>query len=633
MLPVEKLNVQDLLIMKFFKITILLTVLMAMVGCGSQGTISSMTTSALEERVQQLVFAGELEQAVQAYTQLINRSSSSTRSQYLTDGSRVLIQLQNYTLARRWLNRAHTASTPAQEQQVFLLLAEIDILENNASAAIETLKNISQPYTDDVIAAIQAIRGRALFTMGHVQEALSTLVQREFSLKKNSQILDNHRIIWAGLTGQDQEAVPATTGDPTIDGWLTLQPIALASQTNPLGLRENLLEWRESHLDHPAARILILDLLIGSRSSQKNLEQIAILLPFSGTQQTIARAIRDGFIAAHFNNSLLMAADSGATLKFYDTNLMGPEEAYFRAQIDGADFVVGPLLKPELQEIINSVGFVPTLALNSIENEQKIPTHIYQFALAPEDEAREIARHAISNGASKAIAIIQNSDWGLRLLSSFREEFETLGGELTQFRGYDPNTQDFSAAITTLLNISQSNQRHQRLAANLALPLGFEPRRRQDIDMIFVAADARAGRLLFPQLRFYYAGDIPTYATSAIHESAQNEPDLNGAFFPDTPSVLLENEAILELKKSLQIHWPQRTSPPWTRFYGFGFDAYRLVPLLYDEAAELSSVNTLSGELNLGKDRRIHRELPFAQFRNGKPFSLESSAPLQYAEK
>ena len=627
MLPGEKLNVQDLLIMKPFKITILLTILAVMVGCGSQGPISSLSPDALEERAQQLVLSGNLDQAVQIYTQLINSSNDSARSRFLIDGSRVLIQLQNYTLASRWLNRARTTSSVKQEQQVFLLLAEIDILVDSPTAALETLKNIPQPYTDEIIAAIQIVRGSAFFKMGRVEEAISTLVQRELSLKENSQILDNHRIIWAGLMEQEQEAMLSTAENSIIDGWLKLQSIALASKTNPLGLRTNLLEWRESHLDHPAAQILILDLLMASQSMHKNLRQIAILLPFSGAQQAIARAIRDGFMAAHFNHSLLAAEENKTTLKFYDTGLMGPEEAYFRAQIDGADFIVGPLLKPELQEIINNTGFVPTLALNSIESEQLTTSHIYQFALAPEDEAREVARHAISNGSLKAVAIIQNSDWGLRLLSSFREEFESLGGELIQFRGYDLDTQDFSNSITTLLNISESNQRHQRLVANLALPLGFEPRRRQDIDMIFVAADASAGRLLFPQLRFHYAGNIPTYATSAIHESVLNEPDLNGVVFPDTPWVLLESKENLELKQSLETYWPQRRSPPWARFYGFGFDAYRLVPLLYEEKIELSSIDTLSGTLSLDQNRRISRGLPLAQFRNGRPFSINSPTP------
>ena len=121
MLPGEKLNVQDLLIMKPFKITILLTILAVMVGCGSQGPISSLSPDALEERAQQLVLSGNLDQAVQIYTQLINSSNDSARSRFLIDGSRVLIPLQNYTLASRWLNRARPTSRGKQEQQVFLL--------------------------------------------------------------------------------------------------------------------------------------------------------------------------------------------------------------------------------------------------------------------------------------------------------------------------------------------------------------------------------------------------------------------------------------------------------------------------------------------------------------------------------
>src|SRR3970040_838775 len=97
-------------------------------------------------------------------------------------------------------------------------------------------------------------------------------------------------------------------------------------------------------------------------------------------------------------------------------------------------------------------------------------------------------------------------------------EFEALGGELLQFSGYDPNLQDFSAPITALLNIARSNQRYRRLAANLGTPIQFEPRRRQDVDLIFLAADSGTGRRLGPQLRVHFAGDIPTYATSAIFE-------------------------------------------------------------------------------------------------------------------
>ncbi len=90
--------------------------------------------------------------------------------------------------------------------------------------------------------------------------------------------------------------------------------------------------------------------------------------------------------------------------------------------------------------------------------------------------------------------------------------------------------------------------------------------------------------------------------------------------------MLLEDDATLELKTSLETYWPQRTSPPWTRFYGFGFDAYRLVPLLYNQPEGFSSVSALSGELSLGEDGRVRRRLPFAQFRNGRPLPIEEDA-------
>ena len=598
-----------------------LACLAALAGCSTQGPTLSTDLRTLEEQARQLVAGGELEEAVGVYAQLIDASAGSTRSGFLAAGARVLLDMGDFGGARRWLLRARSGATPAQAQQLLVLLAEVDISEGRPDAALDTLERVSQPASEGLLAAVAAARGRALFGLGRVAEAVTTLVERERWLDDAARLLDNHRLIWAGLTGQPSAGPVAATGDPLIDGWLALQPIAVASRTDPFGLRENLPRWRQAHPNHPAAQALVQALLAESRRSQGYPAQIAVLLPFSGVQQSVARVVRDGFIAAHLS-SAAARADGGTILKFYDTTLLGPQEAYVRAQADGADFVVGPLLKPELEAVMGSAGLIPTLALNSIETQQPVPSNLYQFALAPEDEAREVARHAVANGATRAVALIQNSDWGQRLLGSFRDELESLGGQLLQYRTYDSGSQDFSSTITMLLNIERSNQRRQRLAANLGMALGFEPRRRQDVDLIFVAADASAGRLLVPQLRFHYAGDIPTYATSAVHESHASDLDLNGVVFPDTPWVLLEDESTRELKTSLQTYWPQRSAPPWVRFYGFGFDAYRLIPLLYNQPEAFSAVSALSGELSLAEDGRVRRRLPFAQFRDGRPLPI-----------
>ena len=69
-----------------------------------------------------------------------------------------------------------------------------------------------------------------------------------------------------------------------------------------------------------------------------------------------------------------------------------------------------------------------------------------------------------------------------------------------------------------ILRISDSRARHKRLESILGTKLEFEPRRRADLEFIFAPAQASMERLLRPQLRFHYAGDVPTYATSDAFE-------------------------------------------------------------------------------------------------------------------
>ncbi len=354
------------------------------------------------------------------------------------------------------------------------------------------------------------------------------------------------------------------------------------------------------------------------------LTRVALLLPLTGPQRQAAIAIQDGFLAAHLDRR----EDGGRgrpALHIYDTGQLEAREAYDAARGDGAEFIVGPLLKPELEVIMDRAGSTPTLALNTLESGQSVD-NLYQFALAPEDEASQVARHAVASGALNAVALIPRNDWGNRLLASFRTQLETLGGQLLQIRTYDPVGQDFSTAITTVLNIDKSDRRRQQLGADLGIALEFESRRRQDVDAIFVAADAGAGRLLAPQLRFWFAGDIPTYATSAIYESSRQNGDLNGLLFADTPWVLENDAAPPALAGTLQRYWPQRTSAQWTRFYGFGFDAYRLMFELHEGPNTLSSFPALSGELSLDDGGRIRRGLPMAQFRDGVPVAIGPEA-------
>ncbi len=144
--------------------------------------------------------------------------------------------------------------------------------------------------------------------------------------------------------------------------------------------------------------------------------------------------------------------------------------------------------------------------------------------------------------------------------------------------------------------------------------------------MIFIGSDRKTGLLLVPSLASHYAGNIPTYATSEIFEPGRttSDDDLDGIYFPDAPLLLKPAATTAALKRSIEGFWPQRATNE-IRLYGLGIDAYRLVGALYDGGGPWP-VAGVSGTLVLDQTGRIHRRMPFAQFRDGHPVAVAEPA-------
>jgi hypothetical protein len=353
-----------------------------------------------------------------------------------------------------------------------------------------------------------------------------------------------------------------------------------------------------------------------------------LLLPLSSPQRAEANAIRDGFLAAR----LRAAGNSATTVRVYDSTQLGSSAAYLQAQLDGAEFIVGPLLRPEVNEIIGGAGFVPTLALNFAQEDTPFLNTFHQFALAPEDEVATIAAAAIAAGAKTAIAFVPSNPYFYEIRDSFQVAFEQAGGELLAWYGYEPALLDFSVPVATLLNVTRSRERHRRLAANLGGAVQFEPRRRDDVDMIFVLADPPAARLLSAQLGFFGASDIPTYAIAQAFDAARSARDneLNDLIFADVPALIAPDDDAADVRAEIETYWPQRDAN-LLRFYGMGFDAYRLVGPLFTEDQGAWPIRGLSGDLSLDAQGRVRRVLPLAQFRNGRPVAYEVIPPATEA--
>ncbi|MCU2338276.1 penicillin-binding protein activator [Enterobacter hormaechei subsp. steigerwaltii] len=121
------------------------------------------------------------------------------------------------------------------------------------------------------------------------------------------------------------------------------------------------------------------------------------------------------------------SANPGAELKIYDTSAQPLDQVLAQVQQDGASIVVVPLLKNNVEALMKSNTTLNVLALNQPEQVQN-RANICYFALSPEDEARDAARHIHEQGKQAPLLLIPRSTLGDRVANAFAQEWQTLGG-------------------------------------------------------------------------------------------------------------------------------------------------------------------------------------------------------------
>ncbi len=253
------------------------------------------------------------------------------------------------------------------------------------------------------------------------------------------------------------------------------------------------------------------------------------------------------------------------------------------------------------------------------------PDALYQFGLLPEDEARQAAEAAIQNGHYNAVTLVPGSRWGERMAGAFGARFEELGGVVLENGEYNAEATDYGRAIQRLFNLDASHTRGRQVQSAIGRNTRFEPRRRQDVEVVFVAARPRQARLIKPQLEFHRAGDLPAYATSHAFSGTPDPDadwDMNGLYFTDTPWILENLATPNELYERVTASWPDRHGR-YPRLYALGIDALSILPHLERLADNPSNAMTgRTGLLSLDAQRRVHRQLHWAQMRAGVPVQV-----------
>jgi uncharacterized protein len=355
--------------------------------------------------------------------------------------------------------------------------------------------------------------------------------------------------------------------------------------------------------------------------TQKPPSRIALLLPLRGVYGESAQALRDGFLAAYYQS--LPQDPSAPTVRIVDTTDADVVALYRQAVEQGVDMVVGPLSKEQGMQLVQAgVMTVPTLVLNNLAVAEPA-ANLYQLGLAPEDEVRQVTAKAWGDGKRNALIIVPANAWGQRVSQVFVSTWQELGGKLVAEMFYDDPRQ-LSAQVAQILQVAQSEKRAKELQRQLMQPkMRTIPYRRQDLDMIFLAAKPELGRQIRPLLNFYYAGKIPVYSTSHIYSGSLNpqvDQDLNNVKFCAIPWEIAPQTLspdIQSILHTIEKAWPQAAQKQ-PQFFALGVDSYRLARQISSGAVS-PQMNGATGQLTLESNHVWARQLPWAEMIKGQP--------------
>lgn len=511
---------------------------------------------------------------------------------------------------------------PALRFDILSLQTQRAIQANDAERALSYLAympSLSTLPEEDVLLSEQ-LYADAFNLNGQALEEAKILIESTRYVHDEAELQAYHNQIWAALQQLNSQELyqelQQPNNDYTLQGWLELAQAArqvIDVRTSETNIDNWLAVWQA----HPAAQIMPQDLMSGGSTAIDNIARIGVLLPQSGPLQDAGNAISEGIQKAQANTQ---ANGYTPELVFIDSAPLTTADEILSAVTNrGLEMIIGPLDKDKVNSLANYSELpLPFLALNYADTNAY---NLYQFGLSAEDEARDAATTAINAGKYSALIITPDSDWGHRASIAFSNTFTELGGSVADSLLFDSNK--LSQQIPELLHVNIGRLRANEERRRKKQSYSFANVRRQDADVILLAARPQDARLIKPFLKFYFANNIPVYATSQVYSGSpdtKSDIDLNGIMFGDIPWVLSPPSP---LQQSIA-RSKNDTRTRYGRLYALGADAYNLYPYLQElsmtPGAQLAGE---TGQLSVSANNNVMRHLQWAVFKQGIPVLME----------
>ncbi|QRF13157.1 penicillin-binding protein activator [Klebsiella africana] len=315
------------------------------------------------------------------------------------------------------------------------------------------------------------------------------------------------------------------------------------------------------------------------------------------------------------------AANPSAELKIYDTTRQPISQLLAQAQQDGATLVVGPLLKENVEEVIKSNTPLNVLALNQPEKVESRANLCY-FALSPEDEARDAARHIHQQGKQTPLLLVPRGALGDRVVSAFADEWLKLGGASVLQQRFG-STAELRAGVNGGGGIALSGTPVSTLPSAQNSILGSADEMPVSsggsVDAAYILATPEQIAYIKPMIamRNGSQSNVTLYASSRSAQGTAG-PDfrleMEGLQYSEIPMLAGSNPALMQQALSAV-----RNDYSLARLYAMGADAWSLAnhftQMRQTPGFEL---NGNTGDLTATQDCVITRKLSWLKYQQGQ---------------
>ena len=228
-------------------------------------------------------------------------------------------------------------------------------------------------------------------------------------------------------------------------------------------------------------------------------------------------------------------------------------------------------------------------------------SRLREFNINREVDIKNLLNIAKNNGGLRAIIIDDSTTKDKALVEKI---WKNMAGEVVSSVSSEEKISSQNL-LSEIFLLEQSKVRGRKLSRVIGLPIKTEPRKREDIDCVFLSTSLSNARSLKPALEYNFADNLSVYLIPSWSEDehlTDSELDLEKVMISEMPFLLNTNTSFKETN---------------SRNFAIGYDAYELVLLLETSSSRNFNYFGLTG-LITNEYPSIQKKSLHAKVINGK---------------